>query len=140
MVNKKGIIRIIEASIAILIILVVILTISLTRRAATERDLSETITPLLEEIAKNNSMRDEIITHPENANESIMVFLATRIKEREPNIGYNVRVCEIADVCSLESYPSDVGGNIYVGSRLISSDLIGGAESKRVAIFLWVRG
>jgi hypothetical protein len=138
MVNKKGIMRIIEASIAILIILVVILTISLTRRAATERDLSETITPLLEEIAKNNTLRDEIIANPENANESIMALLAARI--REPNIGYNVAICEINNPCSLESYPGDVSGNVYVGSRLISSGLIGGAQSKRVAIFLWVRG
>jgi hypothetical protein len=136
MVNKKGILRIIEASIAILIILTVVLSLSLARRASVERDLSAQISPLLEEIAKNNSMRDEIISNP-NANATIMAFLADRIKES--NLDYSVRICEMDAVCGLEIYPSGISGNIYAGSRIISSSLMGGAKPKRISLFLWIK-
>ena len=141
MVNKKGIIRILEASAAMLIIFIVILTFSMTRKASTERDLSERITPLLEEIAKNNTMRDEIvkydsITNPE-ANESIATFLKSRITEK--NLGYEFRICEIGDICGMISgYPKDITGNVYAGSRIISSSLEV-ATPKRVSIFLWFK-
>lgn len=135
MVNKKGILRIIEASIAILIILVAIISLSASRRASTEKDLSETINPLLEEIAKNNSMRDEIITSPVSAEYAIRTFLGSRIKE--PNIGYNVTICNLNEICDL-SYPGKVSGNVYAGSRIISSSLGGSATApKRVSLFLW---
>lgn len=139
MVNKKGILRIVEASIAILIIIAVVISLSLSKRAAVEKDLSETISPLLEEIAKNNSMRDEIINNPVRAEVQIQNFLAERIKE--PNIGYNVTICDIGGLCNL-SYPGMVSGSVYAGSRVISSSLegAGAATPKRVSLFLWIKG
>ena len=140
MVNKQGIIRIIEASAAILIIFIVILTFSMTRKASTEKDLSERITPLLEEIAKNNSMRDEIVKYNPpsiiKANESIDAFLKSRITET--NLGYGFRICGMGEICSLGKYPSNITGNIYAGSRIISSSLEI-AQPKRVSIFLWFK-
>ncbi len=137
MVNKRGWIRIVEASISILIIFAVILSLYQGRRVSSQSDLSDSITPLLEEIAKNNSLRDEIITKGENANQSIRQFVSSRI--REPNINYTVRVCEMNEVCGIVDYPIDISGNVYAGSRLISASLKAGAQSKKVAIFLWLK-
>ena len=137
MVNKKGILRIIEASIAILIIFTVIISFSVIRKPRAERDLSERITPLLEEMARNNSLRDEVISQPSQANASILLFLASRIKEE--NIGYDVKICDIDEVCGLDSYPEDKPSNLYVGSRVISSSFGGGAGAKRINLFLWLR-
>ena len=103
-----------------------------------ESDLSKMISPLLEEVAKNNTIREEIIADPLNANNTVMNFLRFRIKQ--PNIVYAVRICEIEDICGLSSYPTSISGNIYAGSRVISSGLIGGAQPKRVSIFLWIEG
>ena len=134
--NRMGIFRIIEASIAILIIFGVILTILIARKPSVEESLSDRIGPLLEEIAKNNSMREDIIKGQESeANITIMNFLSTKI---EPNIGYGVRICKPDETCGL-SYPEGAKGNIYVGSRVISSVLTD-AKPKRLSIFLWVKG
>lgn len=133
--NKKGIFRIIEASIAILIIFGVILTILIARKPSIEEGLSDKIGPLLEEIAKNNTMREEIIGKEEHfANVTIMNFLGTKI---ESNIGYGVRICKPDETCGL-NYPENAKGNVYVGSRVISS-VLGEAEAKRLSIFLWVK-
>ncbi len=133
--NTKGIIRIIEASISILIILTVVLFILVTRKPSVEVDLSERIGPLLEEIAKNNSIREEIINNSAGANVTIRAFLDSRI---ERNIGYDFIICNLASSCSLAKYPEDATGNIYVGSRIISS-ILTRADPKRVSIFLWIR-
>ena len=140
MVDKRGILRILEASIAILIIFGVILSFSMIRKTKSEQDLSSTINPLLEEIAKNNVLREEIITNSSIANKSIMTFLASRIKEQ--SIDYMVVICEINEACVLKNYPENIVGNLYASSRVISSSLLGGssgAKSKRVSIFLWIK-
>ena len=141
MVNRKGIIRIIEASAAILIIFIVVLTFSMTRKASMEKDLSERITPLLEEIAKNNSMREIIISTnltdgiSTNATTKMIIdFLGPRVLEK--NIERDARVCEVEQVCGMSSIPKNITGNIYAGSRIISSSIYDDA-SKRISIFLW---
>lgn len=136
MVGRRGILRILEASIAVLIIFTVIISFAMLRRQTTERDLSEMIAPLLEEAAKNNTLREEIISNSPNASENILKLVESRIKE--PNLNYSVRICEISDVCGIE-YPRGIPGNLYAGSRVISSSLTSGAGSKRVSIFLWYK-
>lgn len=142
MVNKKGWIRIVEASIAIIIILFVLLSVSQIRERRFERDLSESINPLLEEIAKNTGMREKIIADSENSNEAentIKAFLEERL--RDPNIGYDVRICKIDEVCGLDKYPTGVSGNLYAGSRIISSTLSTmGTGPKKINLFLWIKG
>ena len=138
MVNNRGILRIIEASIAVLVILTVILTFSLVKRAQNERDLSVLTGPLLEEVAKDNVLRAEIISDnsPDNRNSNISVtnFLSSRIND--PSLCYRTRVCDVNDLCSLETYPKDITGNIYASSRIISSTL-SSSKSKKVSIFMW---
>ncbi len=137
MVNKRGILRILEASIAVLIIFGVIISLMIIRKPSSEKDLSEIISPLLEEIAKNNSLREEIISNSPHAEESILTLIDSRI--RELDINYTVKICEMEDICKLDSYPAIRSGNLYSGSRVISSSLNSGARSKRVSIFLWFR-
>lgn len=140
MVNKKGWIRIVEASIAILIILGVILTVVQIRKSTTRSsELSSDITALLDEIAKNATMRDKIITDNTASTEAegmIKAFLAREI--RDPSIGYGVVICQSDALCALDPYPEGISGNLYAGSRIISSSLREtGSGPKRVSIFLW---
>ena len=58
MVNKKGWIRIVEASIAILLIFGVILLISNGTREQKERDLTDILPVILEEMSKNQILRN----------------------------------------------------------------------------------
>jgi len=141
MVNKRGWIRIVEASIAILIIFAALLYVSENRKAASEADLSESITPLLEEMAKNVTLREIILSDTnisDFAENTTMKFLAGRIKQ--PNINYTVKICDYDKLCGLNSYPTDVKGNVYAGGRVITSVLTTSiVNPKRVVIFLWMR-
>lgn len=139
--NKKGWIRIIEASIAVLIILSALIIVSQIRQAKSEKDISESISPMLEEIAKNTVMREQIITDTDDSDEAeemIRQFIGLKLKNQ--NIGYNVTICESDKVCGLGKYPTGLEGNMYAGSRIISSILATNDSPKKVTLFLWARG
>lgn len=141
MVNKRAWIRIVEASVAIMIILAVILTVSQTKKTAVDRDLSVVITPILDEIAKNTSFREAIIKDNETSDKAeIMLteFLEQKIKN--PNIGYALKICGYKELCGLDDYPDDASGNIYADERIISSTLTTqGSGPRKVEIFMWFR-
>ena len=67
-VNKKGFMRVVEATIAILIILVALVIISSQGVVHEARDFTEILPPLLDEVAQNLTLREEIIN---NYNESL---------------------------------------------------------------------
>ncbi len=140
MVNKKGWLRIVEASIAILIIMAVLLIVSQRTIVSTQTDLSNRITPMLEEIAKNVTMREKVINdtnESDYAETMLREFIGQRLKD--PNIGYDLKICNYQDVCGLNTYPKDAKGNVYSAGRIISSTLTSeGTGPKKVQIFLWI--
>lgn len=133
MVNKRGWLRIVEASIAILIILGVLISVNSGNNNTSSEDLSEKITPLLEEIASNYTLRESVVQNSANESEKqILEFLKTKITN--PSVDYTVRVCLIEDsTCALETYPSQ---EVFVQERVISS-VLGNISPKRVKIFMW---
>ncbi len=141
MVNKKAWIRIVEASIAIMIILAVILTVSQTKKRTAENDLSNVITPILDEIAKNVTFREAVINDNNasySAEEMLIEFLRNKIKN--PGIGYGLKICAYMEACGLEAYPADARGSIYAEERVISSTLTSqGCGPRKVVIFLWLK-
>jgi hypothetical protein len=134
MVAKKGILRIIEATIAILLVLGVLMVVITTRRAREEPDFSDVLPPLLDEIAKNVSLRERIVSAGEGERENVEVeledFLSSRV--RKP-FDYKIRVCEPRDICGLEEYPM---ADIFAAERVVSSTLEI-YDPKKVKIFLW---
>lgn len=135
MVNKRGIIRIVEAVVAIMIILGVMLIISEKKTEKNTNELYGFISPLLEEIAQNLSMREKIIQEKENAIPEIMEFISERAKNT--NLDYSVRICGLSEQCGLEKYPSQKG-DVYALDRVISSTISNFAPVK-VRIFAWVK-
>jgi len=140
--NKRGIIRILEATIAITIILGVIVIVVSSRQRPSEPDLSATITPLLDEIAQNSTLRNDVVQKYDFVNtrnnayviSELNAFLAARITN--PSLNFSVSICNPALVCGLENYPRDVSGDVYAESRTLSSTLKE-YEPKTVKIFLW---
>ena len=141
MVNKRAWIRIVEASVAIMIILAVILTVSQTRNRAAESDPSDILTPILDEIAKNVTFREAIINDNNEsaaAENMILDFLKQKIKN--PAIGYDLKICAYMEICGLERYPPDARGSIYADERVISSTLTTqGSGPRKVSIFIWLK-
>lgn len=144
MVNKNGFLRIVEASIAVLIIFAAILLLLSRRGEITETDFNAILVPILEEIAKNLSLRGEILTYNTTnftavGNELIINdlenFVATRITN--PSLNYSVVICELT-LCPLDVYPKNINGNLYSNERVISTNLTESKFSpKKVKVFLW---
>ena len=133
MVNKKGWLRIVEASISVLIIFSVLIVVSRTSIPQASTDLTSTITPILEEIARNVSLREQIVQLGNGSLPSLQAFVGVRIKQS--TIKYAVAVCNVQEICSMPTYPTGVG-NVYAGERIISSTL-DTYNPEKVKIFLW---
>ena len=141
MVNRKAIMRILEATVAIMIVFAVVIIVVERKAFQTETDLTPVITPLLEEIAKDNVLREIIVADNDSLNsaeiEIMGKFLPSRIKS--PNLGYKVTICDFDKVCSLQEYPGDVKGSVFAGTRIISTTLTQNA-SKKLTIYIWQKG
>ena len=131
MVNKIGLIRIIEVVIAILIILGVLAAVSFNKPRGSGEDLGELIVPLLEEISKNNTMRTEIIDKGKDYESVIYEFIDDKIPE---HLNKSVKICDAGDLCFIDPYPA---GDVYSRERIISSSAEGVGSPKKVKIFLW---
>jgi hypothetical protein len=135
MVNKKGWIRVVEATAAILVVFSIMLILNKSPSSSQSTDLTIMITPLLEEIAHNTSLRESIVTNGAESEPEVLDFVASRI--RIGSIKYSVVVCDIGDICSLKEYPKDVE-EIYAGERVISSTITQTQyHPRKVKIFLW---
>lgn len=134
--GKRGLLRIVEASIAVLIVLAAILIVSTNKEVKTQSDLSDVLPELLEEIAKNASIRDKIFNDGQSAILDIENFLSSRI--RNPSLDYAVVICDdINGVCGLESYPENADGDLFADERVIGGTIGSGYSPKKLKIYLW---
>ena len=142
MVNERGIVRIVEASIAIVIIISVIVVFTVLRIGdRNDENLAGKIPPLLEEISKDRGLRDKILVGPDLAavEDELKVFVMDRLP-RDLNV--EVKVCGVDDPCLLDSGITDIIENLYSGERIISASIDNDFERdevKKVKIFLWRR-
>lgn len=139
--NKKGIARILEATIAILIIAGVVLTLAANKKVSSQQDLSTLLPPYLEEIAKNMQLREQIIfTNISNETQvnATEVAMENFIKQRiiNPNYNFKIKICAINDVCGLTQYPKNINGDLYAADRVVSATLES-MDSKKIKIYLW---
>ena len=134
--NKGGLLRIVEASIAVLIVLAAILIVSTNKRVSVGQDLSDVLPEILEEIAKNASIREKIFSDKEGAILEIENFLSERIKN--PSLDYAVVICDdINGVCGLASYPENAEGDLFTNERIIGGTIGGAYSPKKLKIYLW---
>ncbi len=129
-------IRIIEATIAVLIVIGFVLTYTAKQEKA-ENDLTSVITPILQEIADNNTMRNSILSTTPNILQ-IGDFIKARVSS---NLNYRVKICDVDNICALDSYPSDASGDIFAVERIISATPDQPTFApKKVKIFMWMKG
>jgi hypothetical protein len=134
MVNKKGFLRILEAIIAVLIILSTLLFVVVRNNAdtTTANDICLQASSIMEEIGKNNTLRESVLNSDED---SIKNFLKNRIDN--PLIGYRVRICNMDDLCSLNQGGFDKV-EICASERLITTSLSRNEfQPKKLKIFLF---
>lgn len=132
--EKRGWMRIVEASISILIILSVLFF--LYNRDARTEDLAldERGRAILEELASDQAFRSAVV-----GNDSVFVTQAVAALIPETHLSFEARICDLIDVCGKSTFSS---GNVYVAERVISSALnrdpsMGGDDPKKVRLFIW---
>jgi hypothetical protein len=140
--NRKGIVRIIEVTIAIILIAGVVLTLAASKKTVYEKDLSEILPSYLEEAAKDSVLREQIIVtrmseeaEVRAAEGNLTKFIGIRITN--PNYNFSIRVCLPTEVCPLNPYPLEARGNLYAAERIISATLMKEGETKKVKLYLW---
>ena len=131
--NKRGWLRIVEASVGILIVVGVLLT--LYAQQADTKDLSAEIYEIqvyiLNEIAEN--YRNDIL----NSNEPTSDMISFATGKIPANFNFVIRICTIKEVCGLgEDGPEH--GNVYVEERVVSANLIK-YSPKKIKLYIWER-
>jgi len=128
--NRDGILRLIEAIIAIVIIFGVIFIFFAQSRVGSGVDLSGRAGNILEEISKDVTLREAVLN---NDTDVIGAFVADRILEA--HLDFEVKLCEVGSVCGKSVYTE---GNVYSAERIISSTL-NDFDPKKIRLFIWER-
>ena len=125
---NKGWVRIVEASIGILIILGVLFALYEQQTVSNEPDLNQRARDILDEIATNSTIRDEIVT---GNNNFLNAIVAPYIPESY--LAFEAKICEMDDVCGKSTYTD---GNVYSAERVVSSTIYLQNNTK-VKLFIW---
>lgn len=133
--NKKGMIKIVEAVIAIMIIAGAII-VSLGEKKTFEKpDLAAKARDILNEVANDANLRSAILTSPPPLSQSTPApaSVGTFINLRLPDyLQYEAILCDVDSVCGQSSYK----GEVYSGERVISADTSIYAPIK-IRLFIW---
>lgn len=148
MVNKRGWIKIVEAVVAILIILGVILVI-VNRGNTPKEDISEKVYNaeylILREIELDQNLREEIL----NVNETRLPVewmefdsiglsnVKTKIFNKSPDyLGCEAKLCKLnATICAIDKYPDK---DLYAKSIAITTSL-DIYSPRQLKLFCWVK-
>ena len=143
-INKRGVWRVIEAVIAVLILAGALLLILSKQPPIEEKGQYQNLIPILEEIAKNKNMRDKIVNGDLTIKEEIINILKKEIPNAD--LDYGVNICGISDnaidkACrGTRVAPLEIKGNVYSVERVISSSLTQSSFMPRVVkIYVWER-
>lgn len=141
--DKRGFLRIVEAVFAILIVIGFLFVLSINKVQKSESKLGEDIPALLDEIAKNDEMREKIVSYDdvepgeqEQRINEIESFLRERVKE---GVSVSVRICEPDEPCPIGEGLVGDDKEVFSGERIISSSRsrVNNYNPMRVKIFLW---
>lgn len=115
--NKKGFLRILEAIIAVLIILSALLFVVIKNNS--EKSSADSLcleaNSLIDEISKNSTLREGVLNSDVDL---VKGFLVDKISN--PLIDYRVKICKLDDFCSLNEGGLDKV-EICASERLIST-------------------
>lgn len=130
--NHGGFLRIIEATVAVLIIASVLFVFTSRQSAiSSDVDLTERAREILQEVAGNSTLRNASLNDDA---ETLEDFISRRIPELY--LDFEVRICDdIGSACGQSSY---VEGNIWSAERTISSNLYY-LGPKKLRLFIWER-
>ncbi len=131
MVNKKGWVRIVEASIGVVLVLGTLIFLNSRQEAPEEKDLSIKLNALLDELAQNTTIRGLVGSNENAAEEQIRAYLSDRFHNSA--LKYDFNICELGEDCLIER---ETENNIYSAERIfaLNSDNL---NAKKVKLYIW---
>lgn len=127
MKNKKGWLRIVEASIAILIIASATLLIIYKEPAKSAVDVHEIQRDILELAVLNESIRASIL-------QDDILSVELYIEENTPSDwNFTIRICEVDEVCGMPFY---INEDVYADEILVAANLTK-YSPKKLKMFMW---
>lgn len=145
MKNKRGLIRILEATVAIMLVAGVLLVAYSKQQSAdsSSRDSRDYIYNMQKKVLGDISVRDDLrIAALQSDDSTIDPKLEDYVSSQIPSeFGYAVRVCKLENPstpCKMspENFVSAGGADIYVEETLVSADL-SEYDPKMVRLFIW---
>ncbi len=129
--NKKGWIRIVEAFLAVLIVMgaVVIIMARQPVQSSADNQIYERQTQILEIIRNNNSLRSNILDGKTYNVDDIIVAMIPS------SWNFTTSICDINDICSANV---PLGKDIYTKEIIISSNLTL-YSTKKLRFSVWMR-
>ncbi len=110
----RGWLRIVEATIAILIVASSILIVLQQEQQRFDANLCAPLAPLLNEIAQTPSLRTAVLTHQDSV---ISEFLKTHIQN--PTLAYSFSFCSPDEVCGFESGDLSQKSDVCADERIV---------------------
>ncbi len=134
--KKKAMLKIVEAMLSILLIGGVMIILSFQNRSARISDENWEVLPqILNEVARNETLREKIITNESGINSEIEEFVKQRINSLR--FEHSVAVCTLEGEC-LNPHSVAVGKEIFTAERVIStSSDYTEFEPKIVKVYMW---
>ena len=137
--DKKGWMKIFEASIAITLVMgfmVLVYSQTIERPPAGE-SLVRWQTSILDELKNRPDLRQEILSNPTTvcdptAGGHVYGFILKRITKAFPGFGFSCRVCDPGEICGIESYHKEV----YSEEKIIAATLTT-FSPKKIKLFVW---
>lgn len=132
--SKRGWLKIVEAFIAILLIMGVLLMIYSTNKPKSEGlEIQKMVDYILREIGNDESLRNDILNYDIGTSIGFPNSIINFVRARLPDfIEFEVKICAVDDVCGLEEYKKEV----YAKERIVSANLEI-YSPRKLKIFVW---
>lgn len=133
--NNRGWLKIVEASISIIIVISALFLLYNNNNPVSTTGVDLIARQILDEVARNESLRLEILTGSENVQANLDSMIDELIKSGE--FSFEARICEIEDSCGKTSY---FAGEVFAAERIIAATVIESpipVESKKIRLFMW---
>lgn len=132
--DNKGWIRIVEASISIILIMTTLFVVYQKSAYVSPPDLTIMGRQVLEEAAHNETLRLALLTEDVRAQDYLNAFIRSRIISR--SFSFEAKICQLNDVCGKSNYTS---GDVYAAERVFAAAVTDqqSLRPKKVRLFIW---
>ena len=142
--DKRAWLRIVEATLSIILILGSVLIFYQSNKAESSDNLSSILPTLADQIAKNETLRYAIITSGSSNKLAIQGQINTFMSQsmKRTDLSHSSVICGLNETCSPSSAINSRDGNIFSYERIISADLYDinsnfTQNAKKIRLYLW---